>query len=114
MHIINTCSATALFVSYRISGGPDVYIVKDHTDPKKPRREDHIDLRQCYNFIKEYRLLCRHVLKITLLKGWLTTTANRDAFLEYWCAEELGVQLSHSTLVSLNMYATDLLRVIKG
>jgi hypothetical protein len=84
------CYATT-FLCNRVSGGPKVYVVKDHTNLGVPRRQVKVLLRQCYNFIKEYRLPCRHVLKIARVEGWLSTLANRDSFFAYWCAEEYWV-----------------------
>ena len=75
----------------RVSGGPDIFTVEDHTNKGMPRRQVNVVLRQCCNFIKEYRLPCRHVLKIAKVNGWLSTPSNRDAFLQYWCAEEYWV-----------------------
>jgi hypothetical protein len=86
----NVCFANTFFCD-RVTGGPDVYIIKDHTNLSAPQCQVNVQARTCCNFIREYKYPCRHVLKVARVEGWLTTTANRDAFFAYWCAQEYWV-----------------------
>ena len=86
----NLCFANTLFCA-RVKGGPAIYIITDHTNKASPRRQVNVEARECCNFIKEYKLPCRHVLKVARVKGWLSTPANKEAFFAYWCAPEYWV-----------------------
>jgi len=74
-----------------VKGGPAIYIITDHTNKASPRRQVNVKARTCCNFIGEYKLPCRHILKVARVKGWLNTPENKEQFFAYWCAPEYWV-----------------------